>query len=108
MMKLQAIIANHFKNVADSLLVTDQLRSRLPRVGRILDVAIPVRLNNKIILPMPGYDPRLETYVSQYAPAVRHDMPIEEARELISRILDGFCFADDQSHTHTIARLFSP
>jgi hypothetical protein len=35
-------------------------------------------------------------------------MPIEEARKWIDRILLGFCFADGQSRTHAIARMFSP
>jgi hypothetical protein len=35
-------------------------------------------------------------------------MPIEEASKWIEVILSGFCFADDQSRTHAIARIFSP
>jgi DNA polymerase-1 len=93
---------------ADRVLATSQLRSRLPRVGRILDVPIPIRVGNQIVLPIPGYDPKQETYVSQSAPIVRSNMPIDEARDWIDRILFGFCFADDQSRTHAIARMFSP
>ena len=91
-----------------SLLAANQLLSELPRVERIIDVPIPVVSGGKLILPAVGYDERLETYLKRGSPEINYDMPLEEARGWIDELLGSFCYADAQSKTHSLARLFSP
>ncbi len=96
------------RETASSLLSAPQFKSRLPIIVRILDIPLPIRLpDGRIEYPKIGYDPRFRTYCDPGCPMIR-PMPVAEARELLLKIHRGFCFRDQQSITHALARLITP
>ncbi len=96
------------RETAASLLSAPQFKGRLPHIVRILDIPLPIRLpDGRIELPKIGYDPRFRTYCDPGCPMIR-PMPVDEARALLLKIHRGFCFRDQQSITHALARVITP
>ncbi|MFZ4776071.1 MAG: DNA polymerase [Terrimicrobiaceae bacterium] len=95
------------------LLASLQLRGSLPVIRRVLDVPLPVLVGNQIVYPAPGYDPRFGTFLAADAPELAC-MDVEEARHLILNDLladkenGGFCWRDEQSKCHAVARILTP
>ena len=89
------------------LIQADQLKEELPLIARILTVALPFRVGDKLIYPRSGYDRRLATYLAPNAPAIQ-PMALERALKILDRIHSGFCFTNEQSRTHALARLITP
>jgi hypothetical protein len=80
----------------------------LPRIDRILDVPIPVLVSSKVLYPEPGYNKSLKLYCDTTAPKIE-DVTVEEAKRIILEEVYGeFCFKDEQSRTHAVARLITP
>lgn len=96
------------------LLVAQQFCNQLPVIRRILDVQIPI-LNpeGRIVLPQPGYDPIFGTFLDPSAPQLVL-MSLDEAKTLLlDEVLGteadgGFCWKDEQSRVHALARLITP
>src|SRR5205814_657131 len=78
------------RETAAKMLAAPQFISRIPRIVRILDVPLPVRMRGKIILPKIGYDPALRTWLSENAPTIR-PMPFASAVALIREVYSEFC-----------------
>ena len=95
------------RETAAKMLAAPQFISRMPRIVRILDVPIPVRLRGVIVLPKVGYDPALRTWLPENAPIIR-PMPFADAVAIIREVYCEFCWADKQSLVHAIARLITP
>jgi hypothetical protein len=89
------------------LIQSDQLKEKLPRIARLLTVPLPFMVGGRLLYPTKGYDPRFATYLLPDAPTL-YRMPIEEAKAKIESLLDGFCFTNEQSKTHAIARILTP
>jgi DNA polymerase I-like protein with 3'-5' exonuclease and polymerase domains len=87
---------------------SDQLRDPLDHISRILSVPLPLHIGNELVYPKKGFDPRFGTYLVPDSPELDHAMPINEAWELIAKIFSGFCFTNEQSRTHAVARLLTP
>ena len=92
---------------ADKLLHAPQLLSRLPKILRIMDAPLPVLHKGEIRLPQPGYNPDFKAYLLPSAPPIK-SVPIEEARQLVKEMLEGFCFESEQAAVHAVARLLTP
>lgn len=95
------------RDTAAALLEAPQLKSALPTIRRILDVPIPVDIGGLLQWSQIGYDPRLQTFCKYAAPAVV-PLPLIEAKAVVDELLQGFCFANDQSRVMAIARLLTP
>ena len=87
---------------------SDQLRDSLDHISRILPVSLPFRIGEELVYPAKGFDPRFGTYLVPDSPELDHAMSIKEAWSLIAEIFSGFCFTNEQSRTHAIARLLTP
>ena len=87
---------------------SDQLKAKLDHISRILTVPIPFKIGNELIYPRKGFDPQFGTYLLPDAPELDHAMPIKEAWSLIADLFSGFCFTNEQSRIHAIARLLTP
>jgi DNA excision repair protein ERCC-4 len=87
---------------------SDQLKSELDHISRILTVPLPFLVDNRLVYPHKGFDLRFGTYLLPDAPELDLAMPITEAWKLIADILVGFCFTNEQSRTHAIARMLTP
>jgi hypothetical protein len=90
------------------MIQSSQLKEKLDHITRILPIPLPLRTGNELVYPKKGFDPRFGTYLVPDSPELDHAMPIDEAWALIARILSGFCFTNEQSRTHAIARLMTP
>ena len=95
------------------LLAAPQLRESLPPLRRVLDVSLPVLVGGSLLYPRPGYDPRFGTFLAADAPESSY-MSIDEARSLIldellgDKETGGFCWTDEQSKCHAVARIITP
>ena len=95
--------------MAGRVLAGVTLSRTLSKINRILDVIIPFRTTKgDIIYPQPGYNKDLRLYCALHAPKVE-EMSRDRALEVILKDVYGeFCFKDEQSRTHAIARLVTP
>ncbi|MEN8713507.1 MAG: DNA polymerase [Verrucomicrobiales bacterium] len=94
------------------LLASHALREGLPRIDRILEVAVPVFHGGEIAAPEPGYDERLRTYLDPGSP-VPVRMTFDEALEVIDDLIGnederGFAWNELESKVAGIARLVTP
>lgn len=95
------------------LMSAPMLRTQLPVIRRVLDVATPVIHDGVLTFPNIGYDPRFKTYLCPDAPELVW-VTLDEAKEFIlteilgDRDNGGFCWKDEQSRVHALARLITP
>jgi hypothetical protein len=99
-------------NTAKIILESPQFKDSLPIIETIFTVPIPILKEGRLIFPNPGYDPKLQSWLSLDAPQINPNMSLEEAKSLILGIYDEFCFRakDDgeklgQDKTNAIAGL---
>ncbi len=89
------------------MIQSEQLKERLPFIARLLTVPLLFQIREKLVYPKTQYDPRFGTYLIPGAPEI-YPMNLEKALEIIKRLHAGFCFTNEQSKTHAIARLITP
>jgi Bifunctional DNA primase/polymerase, N-terminal len=93
---------------ARTLLVSPQFLKQIPRISRILDVPIPLRLaSGAIVFPRPGFTRSLGIYCAPGAPEI-NELPLEQAIKIIEQAIAGFCWKSPQSKVHAIARMITP
>jgi hypothetical protein len=93
---------------AHSMTKSPQFLIHIARVSRILDVPIPIRLlDGDIMTPKPEFNRSLGIYCNPQIPPLKK-IPIDQARERIQKAYNGFCWKDDQSEVHALARLLTP
>jgi DNA polymerase-1 len=92
---------------AATLLASQQFKARLPEIIRILDVPIPIASGGEILFPKTGYDPRFRSYCPPDAP-VPLEIGLDEARRILRDVHSEFCWKDEQSVIHAIARMITP
>lgn len=96
------------RECAAGLLAAPQFKRRLPEIIRILDLPLPIRLDDgNIAYPQPGYDPRFRIYTDPTAPAIK-PMSADEATHWIREAHEGFGWRDKQSLVHQLARFITP
>jgi hypothetical protein len=96
---------------AKAVLASDSLRRSLPKLDRVIDFPLPILRNGKIVVPSPGYNEDLRTYLQPTAPKIEHNVTIERAKDiLLNDVLSGFQFKNDngQSLCHAIAHILTP
>jgi hypothetical protein len=94
--------------LARSLLESPQFLKSIPRVARILDVAIPIRdSKGDIRFPKPGFNRDLGLYVATDAPQLS-EMSRDQAIAILEQAHAGFCWKNEQSKTHAYARILTP
>jgi DNA polymerase I len=92
---------------AATLLASQQFKAQLPEIIRILDVPIPIARDGEILFPNTGYDPRFRSYCPPDAP-VPLEIGLDEARRILRDVHSEFCWKDEQSVIHGIARMITP
>jgi hypothetical protein len=96
------------QTMANGLLVSPQFAKHIPVIHRILDVPIPIRTRNgTIVRPVHGFNKSLGIYCNPNSPRIK-PLPLEDARKILDKTLEGFTWKNDQSRVHAIARLFTP
>lgn len=96
------------KNDCQTILEADQFKKQLPIIERIFTVGKPLIYNGVLTLPKKGYDKRFKSWLSYDTPEISIDIPINEAKENITKLFDEFCFKDEQDKTNAIAGLITP
>jgi len=96
------------RECAAGLLASPQFKRRLPEIIRIIDLPLPIRLDDgSIAYPQPGYDARFRIYTDPSAPVIK-PMSAEEAMQWIREAHEGFGWRDKQSLVHQLARFITP
>jgi hypothetical protein len=94
---------------ARGVLANPGFQKGLPEIKRILDVPIPIRTQSgKTIYPKPGYNPSLKIYCETDVPEIK-EIGLDKALDVLrNQVYLGFCFKDNLSKVHAIARLLTP
>ena len=96
-------------SIAQAILKSsDQFRASLPIIRRIFAVPKPILQDGTLRFPKKGYDEELQSWLLEDAPNVRMDMPLEDAKSIIAKVLKEFCFREEQDRTNAIAGILTP
>ena len=95
------------KDTTTALLDSPQFKKCLPPIRRILDVPVPILVDDQLTMVTPGYNRGLHAYCRTEVDRVEA-LPLEESKALIHELLNGFPFANDLSRCLAIARLLTP
>jgi len=93
---------------AKIVMVSDNFRDRMPVLNRIFTVPIPIIKENELTHPKKGYDERFYSYLPYNSVEIDDNLNVEEAKEIIDKIFEEFCFRDEQSKINAIAGLLTP
>lgn len=94
---------------AKSVLQAPQLIKHLPKIYRILDIPVPIKLySGDVIYPEPGFNRELGIYCANNCPSLDLMSPQEAIEVLNSKAHLGFCWENSQSEVHAFARLLTP
>ena len=98
-------------NVAQAALALESpnFYNKLPVLARMFDIQIPILYKGKLTFPKRGYDKRFGSWLPYNAPHINEKMfTISEARAIIDKIFEEFCFAGEKDKTHAIAAFITP
>jgi hypothetical protein len=99
------------QSMANIALESPNLQNKLPIITRIFDIQIPIfdRINKCLTFPKKGYDPRFCSWLPYNAPQIKDGhFTLEEAKSVIDKIFEEFCFASEKDRTHAIAGFITP
>lgn len=97
------------QSMANITLASPNLQNKLPIITRIFDIQIPIIYEKKLTFPKKGYDKRFGSWLPYNAPQIKEDFfTLEEAKKLIEKIFEEFCFATPKDKTHAIAGFITP
>jgi len=96
-------------SIASLLLVCPNFVEALPKLDRVLKVPMPIidGRGGSLIVPTPGYNPRINTLLVHEAPEIE-ELSLTESKALLERLLRDFCLADTKDKVHAIAALLTP
>ncbi len=95
------------RECAGKLMAAPQFRTQLPEIIRILDIRLPIARGSEILFPEPGYDSRFRSYCPPDAPQPK-PMGLHQAIDILKDVHGEFCWKDEQSVTHALARVITP
>lgn len=107
----QAITVNKSMNssTASIVLSSPNFQNKVPLIVRIFGIQIPIIYNGKLTFPKKGYDARFGSWLPYNAPQIKEDeLTIEQAKLIIDKIFEEFCFASEKDRTHAIAGFITP
>ena len=95
--------------LASVSLAAQKLQEKLPQISRIFSVPIPIKYKGELTFPKRGYDPRFKSWLDHNSPEIENPaMELEEAKEIVDKIMKEFCFEKDTDKTVAIAALITP
>jgi hypothetical protein len=92
-------------------LESPNFQDKLPVLTRIFDIQIPIidKKTKRLTFPKKGYDKRFGSWLPYNAPQIKEGMySLEDAKGIINRIFEEFCFATDKDRTYAIAGFMTP
>jgi len=97
------------QQIANILISSNILQQSLPHITRIFTIPIPILYENKLTFPKRGYDERFKSWLPHNSPEIiKPNMPLEEAKEIIRKMFNEFCFQSKQDYINAIAALITP
>jgi len=95
---------------ANLALASEHFKKKLPIASRIFDIQIPILYKGKLTFPKRGYDKRFGSWLPYNSPQIKIDMfnSVEEAKSLIDKIFEEFCFTSETDRIHAIAGFITP
>jgi len=95
-------------SLASAVLCSPQLQESLPKIKRIFTSPIPIIYEDKLCFPKQGYDERFLSWMPSDTPVITDNIPLEQAKMILSSIYGEFCFKDRQDYINAIAGLLTP
>lgn len=90
------------------VLVSPNFQDKLPKIKRIFAIPIPIIYKEKITFPKKGYDKRFESWLNYKSPTINQNLSLEEAKKILYKIYNEFCFQNKQDYVNAIAGLLTP
>lgn len=95
--------------LAGTMLQSEALQKELPFIERIFTIPIPIMHEEKLTFPCKGYDKRFNSWLPLEAPEITNpEMSLQEAKDILKTIYQGFCFETTQDYHNAIAALLTP
>jgi len=97
------------KDVGNTVLESHIFQEGLPNINRIFTVQIPIIRNDELTFPTTGYDKRFNSWLPNNSPSIENmEMDLEEAKNIIYKIFNEFCFETKQDYINAISALLTP
>ena len=97
------------KSMTVTALESPNFQNKLPVISRIFDFQIPIIYKDKLTFPKKGYDIRFGSWLPYNAPEIVEDMyNLRDAKVLIEKIFEEFCFLTEKDRIHAIAGFITP
>lgn len=97
------------QSMGNIALASPNLQNKLPVITRIFDTQIPIIYKEELTFPKKGYDSRFGSWLPYNSPMIKEDLfKVEEAKKLIDKIFEEFCFETEKDKTHAIAGFITP
>jgi len=95
--------------LAQTLLVSQILQDKLPKIVRIFTTPLPIIYKEKLTFPKKGYDKRFSSWMDYDAPEISNpEMELKEAKEILYNLFKEFCFKTKKDYNNAIAGLLTP
>lgn len=109
--KQEFVETNIGEPTAKVILSAPEIGTKVPEVRHIIPAPIPFLIDDELVWPNEGFDPRLGTFLPKSAPAVQ-EPSFEEACRIVSEIYSEFAIPADehgqQSRAHAVSHLLTP
>lgn len=103
------IISSMTSEQASVVLSSEEgFKMKIPLLDKIFSVPMPVFLNNQLLLLKKGYNELHHIWLTNDAPEINDDVKLEDAKKVIEKIFEEFCFVSEQDKFNTYAYLFTP
>lgn len=96
------------QTTASAVLASPNFEDGLLKIERIFTVPIPIMYNNSLTFPKKGYDERFKSWTLHNSPTIHTDMSLNDAKLILYKIYNEFCFQTKQDYTNAIAGLLTP
>jgi hypothetical protein len=94
---------------ASIVLSSPNFQNKIPLIVRIFGIQIPIIYDGELTFPKKGYDVRFGSWLPYNAPQIKEDeLTVEQAKLIIDKIFEEFCFASEKDRTHAIAGFITP
>ena len=97
------------QSTSNIALASPNLQNKMPIITRIFDIQIPIMYKEKLTFPKKGYDKRFGSWLPYNAPEIKENMfTLNEAKALLEKIFEEFCFETDKDRIHAYAGFITP
>jgi hypothetical protein len=96
------------QTTSGAVLASPNFEDGILKIERIFPVQIPIMYKNQLTFPKQGYDKRFNSWTIPNSPEIKKDMLLEEAKGILYKIYNEFCFQSNQDYVNAISGLLTP